>query len=106
MKRRDFLRFLLATPIALQLDVEKLLWVPGEKTIFLPPPPPRPTLLSLSEIVDLELQRIRPGIVQLFNSDNALFTMLKSGKLVSYETGPMRVPWQMKVSKGIKDVDD
>lgn len=35
MKRRDFLRYLLATPIAVEFDVEKLLWIPG-KTIFLP----------------------------------------------------------------------
>lgn len=39
MHRRDFLRFLLAAPIAATVDVEKLLWVPGEKTIFLPPAP-------------------------------------------------------------------
>jgi len=38
MHRRDFLRFLLTAPIAAQLDVEKLLWVPGEKTIFIPEP--------------------------------------------------------------------
>lgn len=35
MHRRDFLKYLLATPIAAELDIEKLLWVP-EKTIFLP----------------------------------------------------------------------
>lgn len=35
MKRRDFLKFLLSTPIAATIDVEKLLWVP-EKTIFIP----------------------------------------------------------------------
>lgn len=39
MHRRDFLRLLLATPIAMQLDVEKLLWVPGEKKIFIPEVP-------------------------------------------------------------------
>lgn len=36
MNRRDFIKYLLATPIAVNLDIEKLLWVP-EKTIFLPP---------------------------------------------------------------------
>lgn len=83
MKRRDFLRFLLASPIALQLDVEKLLWVPGEKKIFFPPVTPK--LLSLSEIVDLELKRIQPGIINLFENDNAFFTMLKSGRTIKYE---------------------
>lgn len=38
MNRRDFLKYLLATPIAAELDVEKLLWVPGEKKIFIPEP--------------------------------------------------------------------
>ena len=33
MNRRDFLRYLLATPIAAEFDIEKLLWV-KEKTIF------------------------------------------------------------------------
>ncbi len=28
MQRRDFLKLLLSTPIAAELDVEKLLWVP------------------------------------------------------------------------------
>ena len=34
MNRRDLIKYLLATPIASQLDVEKLLWIPGEKVIF------------------------------------------------------------------------
>lgn len=36
MNRRDFLRFMLGTAVAATVDVEKLLWVPGERTIFLP----------------------------------------------------------------------
>lgn len=35
MNRRDLIKYLLTTPIALTLDVEKMLWVPGEKKIFL-----------------------------------------------------------------------
>jgi hypothetical protein len=35
MHRRDFLRLLLAAPIAATLDVERLLWIP-EKKIFIP----------------------------------------------------------------------
>jgi hypothetical protein len=34
MKRRDFLKYLLATPLAAELDVEKLLWIPEKKKIF------------------------------------------------------------------------
>lgn len=36
MNRRDLLRYLLSTPLATVIDYEKLLWIPGEKTIFIP----------------------------------------------------------------------
>lgn len=36
MNRRAFLRTLLGSAAALTLDPERLLWVPGAKTIFLP----------------------------------------------------------------------
>jgi hypothetical protein len=43
MNRRAFLERLLAgaagTALAATLDVDKLLWQPGARTIFLPPPP-------------------------------------------------------------------
>lgn len=35
MDRRDFIKYLLATPIAAELDIEKLLWQPT-KTIWIP----------------------------------------------------------------------
>jgi len=35
MRRRDFLAFLLSTPLAATIDYDKLFWV-KEKTIFLP----------------------------------------------------------------------
>lgn len=39
MNRRGFLQSLIGAAVAIQqLDIEKLLWVPGEKTIFIPPP--------------------------------------------------------------------
>ena len=39
MHRRDLLKLLFATPAALVIDVEKLLWIPGEKKIFIPSNP-------------------------------------------------------------------
>lgn len=51
MNRRDFLARLLSSAagaaVASTLDLDKLLWVPGEKTIFLPPPP---TLVHFGDI--------------------------------------------------------
>lgn len=41
MNRRSFFRALLGGAVAAhELDIEKLLWVPGEKTIFVPPSTP------------------------------------------------------------------
>ena len=37
MERRAFLRWLLAAMGGAVLDPERLLWVPGEKTLFVPP---------------------------------------------------------------------
>lgn len=39
MHRREFLRALLALPIAAELDVERLLWVPHQ-SVFIPAPGP------------------------------------------------------------------
>jgi hypothetical protein len=38
--RRGFLKALTATAVAMTVDPERLLWVPGAKTIFLPPVKP------------------------------------------------------------------
>ena len=37
MDRRQFIRSL---AVAMALDPERLLWIPGQKTIFIPPPTP------------------------------------------------------------------
>ena len=37
MNRRAFLETLLGSAAALTLDPERLLWLPGEKTVFIPP---------------------------------------------------------------------
>lgn len=50
MNRRSFLKWLGGTAAGVAaahtLDLDKLLWVPGEKTIFIPPPPVGETWLS------------------------------------------------------------
>lgn len=39
MNRRHFLSALATAASAMALDLERLLWVPGQKTIFIPPAP-------------------------------------------------------------------
>lgn len=38
MNRRKFLEGMIAAGLAAAIDVDKLLWVPGAKTISIPPP--------------------------------------------------------------------
>jgi hypothetical protein len=70
MNRRDFLRLMLAAPAAAYVDYEQLLWVPGEKTIFIPS---GTEFLSMSQIVALEMERILPHIGDLFDRDSYFF---------------------------------
>ena len=55
------------------LDVDKLLWIPGEKTIFLPPI----KQLSNAEIIALELERIVPRLKVLFERDDAFYSYIE-----------------------------
>jgi len=69
MNRRDFLKFLLTTPIAATMDLEKLLWVP--KPIIVVPAMPR--ALTMNQILEAELNRITPRIMRLFERDNMFY---------------------------------
>ncbi len=76
MNRRAFLSLLGLGATGFVIDPERLLWVPGQKTIFLPP---QVRLLSMSEIVDMELRRMLPKLECLFESDNLLWQKLSDG---------------------------
>jgi len=75
MNRRGFLATLLAGAAGFALDPERLLWVPGQKTIFLPPviqsvvfdPPVGYTMVV--DLEDITLMRdhcraLGPGLVR------------------------------------------
>lgn len=76
MNRRSFLKLLSAGVIGYELDIEKLLWVPGQKKIFLPAPK---HIVSLNEIVDIEIRRVLPQLRQLFERDDIFYRTLSSG---------------------------
>lgn len=75
MNRRDFLKFLLATPAATFVDYEKLLWIPGEKTIFLPP------AVTHMQLLEMFYGSSFRYINHLFSeNDNILWNALKADK--------------------------
>jgi hypothetical protein len=75
--RRDFLKYLLATPIAASLDVEKMLWIP-EKTIFVMPPRLHQiAYISDAQIIAIELERVIPKIREMFDRNDLFFDVVK-----------------------------
>ncbi len=59
--RRRFLQFFAAAAAGSVLDPERLLWVPGQKKIFLPPAPTITTLwsgLQVGDIINIEGQYV------------------------------------------------
>lgn len=91
MNRRSFLKLIAAGAAAETLDLDKLLWIPGQKTIFLP------TLRepSISEILVLEYERILPEIARLFERDDTFYKIIKKGSEV-VNSRPMRIPLIIK----------
>ncbi len=63
MNRRGFLNLLGLSAGTMVLDPEKLLWVPGKKTIFVPPPAISERLLTLDEINFFTKKYIIPNVV-------------------------------------------
>ena len=58
MKRRTLLQMMSLGLVGAAVDVDKLLWVPGAKTYFLPPP----SFLSVNEIARETLERLNKAI--------------------------------------------
>ena len=90
MDRRGFLRLLALGLVGSQVDVDKLLWVPGEKKIFLP----TPSIYKLSDaqIVALEMERILPQIRTLFERDDIFYKFIEKRHIPLISSRSMRVP--------------
>jgi len=74
------------------LDVDKLLWVPGAKTFFIPTEIKR---LTSAEIIAAELERIQPRLRMLFERDDRFYSMLtKQDRLDIISGRPMRIPFR------------
>lgn len=103
MRRRDLLKFLLASPIAALTDVEKLLWVPGEKTIFLPTfnetmlygIPYHQSNAASNVWLGIVREKITTGYLRdLYERDDILFDTIKEGNA----TIPNRSRWRVPIT--------
>lgn len=97
MNRRDFLRFLIAAPIAAELDVEKLLWVP-RPIVTVPGLSAYPlgTLLTLDEINAITHDVVFPGLADAFFRPARLYDAILGvadgrGGVIRQGFGPVRV---------------
>lgn len=75
--RRSFLRALLATPLALELDVERLLWVPCPIITV-----PALRAVTMAEINAITLQSVLPGVIDSFFTNTPLLEYLTRGSYV------------------------
>jgi hypothetical protein len=71
MNRRELLRLLAMGVIGHTLDVDKLLWIPGQKKIFLPSPG-----VNVSEILATEWERVIPKVKELFEREDHFYRLI------------------------------
>jgi len=96
LSRRTFLRFLASgvagTVASAELDIDRLLWIPGTKTFFIPNNP----TISMSQIVAMEMERILPRLVTLFERDDIFYKALTSQQPLKVSSREMRIPLVIK----------
>ena len=91
MNRRSFIRLIASGLAASTLDVDKLLWIPGQKTIFLP----SIHRLTYSQIAALELERISGHMKSLFERDDTFYAAIKRNTPI-ISSRSMRIPLIIK----------
>ena len=94
MNRRELLKLLLSGAAGYALDVDRLLWVPGVKKIFIPS-----GNISISSIVDIELKRITPKMISLFERDDTFYRTMKNQKSPLVSSRLMRIPLSLEDRK-------
>jgi len=88
MNRRELFKLLSAGLVGHALDIDKLLWIPGQKTIFLP----SIHKVTLNDIIAIELERVLPQIRMLFERDNTFYTLLEKKIIPAVSSRQMRIP--------------
>jgi hypothetical protein len=98
VNRRAFLRILALGVVGHELDIDRLLWVPGSKTIFLPTETHKS--LTTSQIIALEMERVLPKIATLFERDDTFYRLINKKDIEQVSSRPMRVPLQFGIDWG------
>lgn len=97
LSRRTFLRFLASgvagTVASAELDIDRLLWIPGTKTFFIPENP----TISLSQIVAMEMERILPTLVTLFDRDDVFYKAPTNQQPLKISSREMSIPLIIKL---------
>ena len=99
MRRRDFLQILLGSAAASYIDYEKLLWIPGEKTIFIPAAQPTFRFLTMQEIVALELERVAPHLRTMFERDDMFYKHITNREVSGIRNRGIRFPLTIRPGK-------
>lgn len=92
MNRRELLKLILSGAAGHALDLDRLLWVPGSKKIFIP----SGKHLSYAQIIAAELKHITPHILQLFERDDMFYRALEKNSVIPMSYRPIRVPLIIK----------
>jgi hypothetical protein len=74
MNRRTLLKLLASGVIGHTLDIDRLPWVPGEKSIFIPS---ATKIVTESDIVAIEIERVLPYIRAMFERDDIFWRKLR-----------------------------
>lgn len=96
MNRRQLLKLLLTGGAGLTLDLDRLLWIPNTKKIFLP----TKSGLTTSQIIEAEFNRIIPHIERLFERDDTFYQVLQGGAAINANRD-FTIPLEIKP----KDID-
>lgn len=89
--RRDFLKYLLSTPIAMQLDVERLLWVPKAQIVV----PAVRTVYSIDAIIAAEIERVGRLLPHLFDRDDFFYQIINGPDIQVVGKSSFNIPLEL-----------
>ena len=96
MTRRGLLSFFTrAAAVAVVVDPEQLLWVPGKKLISIPSPGlalEEPFVVSASDSLQLMIEKVRPKLEELFRDYNRTTELLRLGVPISVDGHNFKIP--------------